>query len=188
MAAEHLPVRYGRIKSWGEKIMSQNTRLAIVVGVLVLVAAILALVGFASQSQTAQAPKTTPQPGMIHLSVDGAFVANLAPADLQKLPAASFVDKEQGKTQGGWWLRDVVRNYVKESSLSPQSKIVITGSRQGTPKNSTLTWAQLLDPANNILFNQGNDGSIKIASTMAGLDTRDTWVQGLTEIAVQTKP
>ena len=169
--------------------MSQKTRTLIVVVVLVLVAVVLAAVGFASQNQVAQAPASTPQPGMIHLSVDGAFVANVVPTDLKALPAGSFVDKEQGKTQSGYWLRDVIRVYVKKTQLSPQSQITVTGVRQGTEKKSaTLTWAQTLDPANNILFAPSNDGqSVKLASTMEGLATRNSWMQGITEIDVKTK-
>ena len=171
--------------------MPQKTRILIIVGALVLVAIILAVVGFVSQSRTAQAPPpsvATPQPGMIHLYVDGAFVANVSPANMQKLPAASFKDKEQGKDQGGWWLRDVIRLYVKESQLSPQSKITVTGTRQGT-KTATITWAETLDPANNLAFDLANDGqSVKLASTLDRLSTRDSWVQGITQIDIQTKP
>jgi len=173
--------------------MSQKTRILIVVGALVLVAIALAIYGFATQKQTAQAPLAlvaTPQPGMIHLFVDGAFVANVSPADMQKLPAASFTDKEQGKPQGGWWLRDVIRLYVKENNLSPNSQITITGSRKGTEKKSaTVTWAQALDPTNNMAFDLASDGqSVKLASTMDQLSTRDQWVQGVTQIDIQTKP
>ena len=168
--------------------MSQKTRILIVVGALVILAIILAVVGFASQSQTAQAPAATPQPGMIHLYVDGTFVANVSPLDMKKLPAASFKDKEQGKEQGGWWLRDVIRLYVKESQLSPQSKITVTGTRQGA-KTATVTWAEALDPANNLAFDLSSDGqSIKLASTLDRLSTRDSWVQGVTQIDIQTKP
>jgi hypothetical protein len=168
--------------------MSQKTRILIVAGALVVLAIILAVVGFVSQSQTAQAPASTPQPGMIHLYVDGAFVANVSPADMKNLPAASFKDTEQGKDQGGWWLRDVIRLYVKESQLSPQSQITLTGTRQGA-KTATVTWAQALDPANNIALDLAGDGqSVKLASTMAGLNTRDQWVQGVTQIDIQTKP
>jgi hypothetical protein len=168
--------------------MSQRTRILIVVGALVILAVILAVVGFASQSQTAQAPAATPQPGMIHLYVDGAFVANVSPADMKNLPAASFKDKEQGKEQGGWWLRDVIRLYVKESQLSPQSKITVTGTRQGT-KTATVTWAEALDPTNNLAFDLAGDGqSVKLASTLDRLSTRDSWVQGVTQIDIQTRP
>ncbi len=173
--------------------MSQKTRILIVVGALLLVAAILTIIGFATQKQTAQAPLATvatPQPGMIHLYVDGAFVANVSPADMQKLPAASFTDKEQGKPQGGWWLRDIIRLYVKESTLSPTSQITITGSRKGTEKKSaTVIWAQVLDPTNNMALDLAGDGqSVKLASTMDKLSTRDQWVQGVTQIDIQVKP
>ncbi|MCL4488263.1 MAG: hypothetical protein M1570_09055 [Chloroflexi bacterium] len=168
--------------------MSQKTRIWIVVAGLVVVAAVLAGVGFLSQNQATQAPATTPQPGMIHLYVNGSFAANLLPAEMQKLPAASFVDKEQGKTQKGYWLRDVLQLYVKENALSPSTQITFTGSRQGTEKSATVTWAETLDPANHILFSPSNDGtSVKIAATMDKLATRDNWIQGLTQIGVQTK-
>jgi hypothetical protein len=169
--------------------MSQKTRMFVVIIALVLIAVILAGIGFISQTQTVQAPATTPQPGMIHLYVDGAFVANLLPAETQKLPAASFVDKEQGKTQSGYWLKDVVRLYVKESALTPTCRITVTGVRQGTEKKSaTVTWAETLDPANNLLLSPSNDGSsVKIAATLDRLSTRDNWIQGLTQIDVQTK-
>lgn len=169
--------------------MSQKTRMLIVIAGLALVAVVLAGIGLVSQTQTAQAPATTPQPGMIHLYVNGAFVANLLPTETQKLTAASFVDKEQGKTQSGYWLRDVIRLYVKESTLSPSTQIIITGVRQGTEKKSaTVTWAETLDPPNNLLFSPSNDGtSVKVASTMDRMSTRDNWIQGLSQIDVGTK-
>ena len=168
--------------------MSQKTRILIVVGALPLIAVILAVAGLASQRQTAQAPAATPQPGKIHLYVDGAFVANVLPEDLKGLAAASFKDKEQGKEQGGWWLRDVIRLYVQETRLSPQSKITVTGTRQGT-KTATITWAETLDPANNFAFDLSGDGqSVKLASTLDRLSTRDSWVQGITQIDIQTRP
>ncbi len=169
--------------------MSQKTRILILVGVIILIGAVLAVIGLAAPNPAAQAPSATPQAGMIHLYVDGNFTANIAPADLAKLPAASFVDKEQGKTQNGYWLRDVVKVYVKESALSPTSQIALSGVRGGTEKKTaTLTWAETLDPANNVLFSPSNDGqSVKVAGTMDKLATRDNWVQGLTQIDVKTK-
>ncbi len=168
--------------------MPQKTRILIVVGALVLVAVVLAVYGLMAQRQTASAPPSTPQPGMIHLYVDGAFAANVSPADMKNLPAASFKDTEQGKDQGGWWLRDVIRLYVKESRLSAQSKLTVTGTRQGI-KTAVVTWAQALDAANNIALDLAGDGqSVKLASTMAGLNTRDQWIRGVTRIDIQTKP
>ena len=170
--------------------MSQKLRILLVVGVLALIAISLAVFGSVAQNQIAQVPITTPQPGMIQLYVDGVFVANLLPTETQKLPAASFVDKEQGKTQSGYWLRDVIRLYVKETSLTASSQIIVTGVRQGTEKKiATLTWVETLDPANGVLFSPSNDGtSVKIAAMMERLSTRNDWVQGLTQIDVKTKP
>ena len=170
--------------------MSQKIRILIVVGALVLVAIVLAIYGFATQKQTAQAPSATPQPGMIHLYVDGTFVANVSSADMQPLPVASFTDKEQGKQQSGRWLRDVVRLYVKESNLSPGSQVTITGLRKETEKkNATVTWAETLDPANNLELSFSSDGqSVKLASTMDKLSMRDQWVQGVAQIDIQIKP
>ena len=172
--------------------MSQTIRILIVVGVLVLVAVGLVIFGTVVQSQMALVPLSTPQPGMIHLYVDGNFVANLSVTDTlrEKLPAGSFVDKEQSKTQSGYWLRDVIRLYVKETSLSATSQVTMTGVRQGTEKKSaTITWAETLDPNNNVLFSPSNDGtSVKIAASMDKLSTRNDWIQGLTQIDVKTKP
>ena len=168
--------------------MSQKTRILIVLGALLLVGAALAIYSLAAQQQTVRAPASTPQPGMIHLYVDGAFAANVSPADMKNLPAASFKDKEQGKEQSGYWLRDVIRLYVQESRLSPQSKITVTGTRQGL-KTATVTWAETLDPANNIALDVATDGqSVKLAGTLDRLSTRDSWVQGVSQLDVQTKP
>jgi hypothetical protein len=82
--------------------ISQKTKMLIVIAALMLVAVVLGGFGLVAQSQTTQAPATTPQAGMTHLYVDGVFVANVLPTETQKLSASSFVDKEQGKTQCGY--------------------------------------------------------------------------------------
>ncbi len=169
--------------------MPQRTRILIVVALFVLIGAGLGAYTLLNMRRIASAPAATPQEGMIHVYVDGTFAANLAPADLEKLPAASFKDVEEGKLQEGWWLRDVVRLYVAESKLTPASKITVAGLRQATAKSYTLTWAQALDPANNFGFDLAGDGqSMKLASTMEGFAVRDAWVQGVNRMDIQTKP
>lgn len=170
--------------------MPQKSRILIVVGALALVAVVLAVYGILAQRSTTSAPASTPQPGMIHLYVDGVFAANVLPADMGQLPAASFKDTEEGKEQGGWWLRDVIKLYVKESKLTPATQITVTGLRKGAEKKSaTVTWAQALDSANNLALDLAGDGqSVKLASTMPGLNTRDQWIQGVSQIDVQVKP
>jgi hypothetical protein len=87
-------------------------------------------------------------------------------------------------------LRDVIRAYVKENTLAPTSQVIVTGICQGTKKKSaTLTWAEVLDSANHVLYSPSNDGaSVKIAATLDRLSTRNDWIQGLTQIDVKTKP
>lgn len=170
--------------------MSQKARVLIVVGFLLLVAIAFGAYGLLAQQRMASLPPATPQPGMVHVYVDGAFVANVAPADLEKLPPASFNDLEEGKAQEGWWLRDVVRLYVKEGQLSPQSEIAVSGVRQASEaKTAVVTWAEALEPANNLAFDLAGDGqSMKLVSTMTRLSTRDQWVQGVNKIEIKTKP
>ena len=168
----------------------QKWRVFALLGVLVLVGAVLGTVGLIEQRRVAQIPAATPQPGRIHLYVDGVFRANIAPDDLKALPAASFTDLEQGKPQEGWWLRDVVRLYVPETSLSSQSSIRVTGlSKDGLGKVAGITWAEALEPANNVAFDLAGDGqSVKLASTLERLSTRNDWVQGVSRLDIHTKP
>jgi len=170
--------------------MSQRNRILIVVGVIVALAAGAAIYGLVLQNQMKNASDDTPQPNMIHLYVDGKFVANVSPAQLNDLPAASFTDTEEGKLQEGWWLHDVVRLYVDESRLTASSEIEVAGVRNttGETKSKTLTWEEATEPANNVIFDLSGDGqSIKLASTMAGFDIRDAWIQGINRIDVRTK-
>jgi hypothetical protein len=169
--------------------MTQRTRILIVLALFILIGAALGAYTLLNMQKIASAPPSTPQPGMIHVYVDGTVTANLAPADLEKLPPSSFNDLEEGKPQEGWWLRDVVRLYVPESKLTPASRITVAGLRQATAKTFTLTWAQAVEPANNVGFDLAGDGqSMKLASTMEGFAVRDAWVQGVNRIDIQTRP
>ena len=171
--------------------MSQNRRLLIIAVVVLLLGAAAALYGVLNQNRLKNAPADNPQPGMIHLYLDDKFVANLSPADLSELPGASFKDAEEGKRPEGWWLRDVVRLYVDEDSLSGSSEITVIGVRQksGETKSAVITWKETLDPDSNVIFDLAGDGqSIKLASTLERLDTRDEWIQGVNRIDIQIRP
>ena len=171
--------------------MSQNTRIIIVVAVILLLAGAVALYGILGQKRLENASQDAPQEGMIHVYVDGKFVANVLPSDLNELPAASFKDIEEGKTQEGWWLRDVALLYVDEGKLSDSSEITVGGVRSttGDVKSATITWAEANDLNNNVMFDLSGDGqAIKLASTLERLDVRDEWVQGVSRIDITTKP
>ena len=170
--------------------MSQNRRLLIVAGVVLVLGAAATLYGVLNQNQLKNAPADSPQPGMIHLYVDDEFVANLSPAELSDLPAASFKDAEESKRQEGWWLRDVLRLYVDEDSLSGSSEITVIGVRQksGETKSAVITWRETLDPDANVMFDLAGDGqSVKLVSALERLDTRDEWIQGVNRIDIQIR-
>ena len=169
--------------------MSQKNRILIIVGVLAIVAVALGLLGWF----LARPPVVTaePEPGRIHVYVDGSFTANVDPIQVSSLPNVSFKDTEQDKTQEGPRLTDVILLYVDESKLQPDSNISVIGIRPSNDqtKEVTLTWAQVADPASNVILDFSAAGdSLKLVSTLPGLDTRDDWVQGIQRIEVTTGP
>ena len=50
-----------------------------------------------------------------------------------------------------------------------------------------LTWEQADSPENNVLFDLSSRGTLKLVSTIAGLDTRDSWVQDVDRIEVEIR-
>ena len=123
-------------------------------------------------------------PGSIPIYVNERLVGAFMASDLDTLEPASFVDAEEGKTQEGWLLRDVLRLYVDNSSLRPQTAIVVSSSSRG--KTAELAWAQVDDPENYVMFDLANKGTIKLVSKMEGLSTRAQWVQDVDKVEVTT--
>ena len=169
--------------------MSQKNRILIIVGVLAIVAIALGLLGWIQTRPPV--PTTEPEPGRIHVYVDGSFAANVDPIQVSALPNASFKDTEQDKTQEGPRLADVILLYVDESKLQSDSSISVIGVQPSNDqtKEVTLTWGQVTDPASNVILDYSAAGdSLKLVSTLPGLDTRDDWVQGIQRIEVRTHP
>lgn len=165
--------------------MSQNKRIVIaVVILLVIVGVILGVDYWQRQQAAAQAPADMP-PGSIPIFMDGKFVASFVPDDLGQLEGASFVDAEEGKTQEGWLLRDVLLLYIKESKLKPDTQITVSSSSR--EKSHTLTWAQVDAQENMVMFDLSGRGTLKLVSKIPGFDIRDAWVQDVDKIEV-TKP
>jgi hypothetical protein len=103
--------------------MSQRSRVLIaVVVVVVLVVVVLAVDRCRRASgEPGQGVEGEPTvaPGSIPIRVDGRLVASFSPDDLEALETVSFVDDEEGKTQEGWLLRDVLRTHLDEQDLDP---------------------------------------------------------------------
>lgn len=162
--------------------MNQNKRILIaVVVLLVIVGIVLGVDTFRRQQAASVAPADMP-PGSIPIFVDGTFVGSFAPDDLNQFEGASFVDAEEGKTQEGWMLRDVLMLYVRENKLRDNTQVTVSSSSR--EKSQTLTWAEVENQDNNVLFDLSGRGTLKLVSTIPGFDIRDSWIQDVDKIEI----
>jgi len=162
--------------------MSQTTRIIVaVVILLVLIGAVLGI-EMVRRGSAAGAVEGTAVPGAIPIYEEGKLVASFSPADLETLEQVSFVDEEEGKTQEGWLLRDVLLLHMDPDRLEPDTAIVVSSSANG--KQAALTWAEVEDPANRVMFDLAGRGTLKLVSTLERLDVRDEWVQDVDRIEV----
>lgn len=162
--------------------MDQKKRILIAGIILVVILGIVLGVDFLQRQQAAaQAPADIP-PGSIPIYVDGSFVASFVPDDLSQLPTASFVDAEEGKTQEGWLLSDVLLFYLGEDNLQDGSQVTVSSSSR--EKSKTLTWAEVENKENNLLFDLAGRGTLKLVSTIPGFDIRDSWIQDVDKIEI----
>jgi hypothetical protein len=168
--------------------MSQRTRIVVAVGVIALIgAAILGLEALRGRlsSGSAAGPEPTVVPGAIPIYLDGKLIASFAPADLEKLTKVSFTDAAEGKLQDGWLLAGILRLHVADSLPETAQINVSSSSRE---KSFQLTWAEVTEPANMVMFDLSNRGTLKLVSVMPGLDDREEWVQDADRIEIVTKP
>jgi methionine-rich copper-binding protein CopC len=165
--------------------MTQRARILIAVGILVvLIAAVLAIEVLRRQSasEPAAGAEVTLAPGSIPIHVDGQLVSGFSPEDLEQMEQVSFVDDEKGKKQEGWLLSDVLTLHVDENALGNDTLIVVSSSSR--EKSVQLTWAEVEEPANMVMFDLSGRGTLKLVSKLEGLDTRDDWVQDVDKIEV----
>jgi hypothetical protein len=162
--------------------MDQKKRIVIaVIILLVIVGGVLGVDYLQRQKSAAQAPADMP-PGSIPIFVNGGFVASFVPDDLSQLQGASFVDAEEGKTQEGWLLKDVLLLYIKPNKLKAETQITVSSSSR--EKSHTLTWAEVENTDNMVLFDLSGRGTLKLVSKIPGFDVRDAWVQDVDKIEV----
>ena len=106
--------------------MDQNKRIVVAFVVLLVIVSIILGVDYFQRQQAASVAPDEMHPGSIPIFVDSKFVASFVPDDLNQLEGASFVDAEEGKTQDGWLLRDVLLLYVKENKLKANTQITVS--------------------------------------------------------------
>jgi hypothetical protein len=160
--------------------MTQKTR--ILVAVIVLIVLVVVVLGVEALRRAQSEP--TLAPGSIPIYLDGKLVGGFVPDDLSQLEQVSFVDAEEGKTQEGWRLSDVLLLHIKERELEPDSIIVVSSSSRN--KSAELTWAEVRDPANWVMFDLSGRGTLKLVSVLERLDIRDEWVQDVDRIEVSS--
>jgi hypothetical protein len=164
--------------------MNQNKHILIAVVILIVIVGVVLGVDFLQrQNAAALAPADIP-PGSIPIFIDGQFVASFVPDDLSQLDSASFVDAEEGKTQDGWLLRDVLLLYLGEDNLQVKTQITVSSSSRG--KGQTLTWAEVEKRENMVMFDLSGRGTLKLISTIPGFDVRDAWIQDVDKVEITT--
>jgi hypothetical protein len=165
--------------------MSQNKRILIAI-LIVLGLSGLVLGVEALRRQTVQSnlppAEVTLAAGAAPIYLNGRLIAGFGPADLSNLQQVSFVEPVEGKSQDGWLLRDVLLLYIPEGQLQPTTAITVSSSSRD--KSTVLTWQEVADPQNWVMFDLSNRGTLKLVSALDKLDSRDEWVQDADKIEV----
>ena len=162
--------------------MTQNKRIFIAVLIFaLLIGAVLGLEALRRRDAAVGDGSITLAPGSIPIYVDGQLAGGFSPDDLEQLKEASFVDAEEGKTQEGWLLRDVLLLHVEREDLADTLINVSSSSRD---KSVQLTWAEVDESANMVMFDLSSRGTLKLISLLERLDVRDEWVQDVDKIEI----
>lgn len=165
--------------------MTQRTRVLIALAILIaIVALVVGVELLRRQGGPSATGEPTLAPGSIPIYLNGQLIAGFTPADLQPLAGVSFVDAEDGVEQEGWLLRDVLLLFLDADELSFDARITVSSSTRG--KSVTLTWAEVQEVENTVMFDLSNRGTLKLVSRLENLDTRDEWVQDVDRIEVTT--
>jgi hypothetical protein len=157
----------------------------ILIGIAVLVIIIGAVLGLDLLRRKRAASQTGDQPaGSVPIYLDDELLAWFQPQDLEKLDQVSFVDQENGKTQEGWMLADTLALHLDPETMAPETQIVVSSSSRG--KSAELSWAEVEQESNLVMFDLSGRGTLKLVSKLEKLDTRDEWVQDVDRIEVVT--
>lgn len=167
--------------------LSQRGRIWMALGIIGLIGVVV-LGGEMLRGRLLTGPTSGPEPtlapGGIPIYLNGRLAASFTPADLGQLEKASFIEPAEGKQQDGWLLRDILLVHLRAEQLKPETQVVISSSSRG--KAAHLTWAEVAEPANMVMFDLSNRGTLKLVSALPKLDAREEWVQDTDRIEVTT--
>jgi len=165
--------------------MNQKTRILIAFGIIILLIGVVIGLDYVRGQRIATQIDASLQPGDIPVYWNGSLRAAFSPADLEPLTPASFIDAEESKTQDGWMLKDILLVYFQENQFSEDTLIkVISTSRE---KSMDLTWAEVSNTDNKVMFDLSGRGTLKLVSLLERLDVRDEWIQDVDRIEISTQ-
>ena len=153
-------------------------RIAIAVGVLVFIFGIVLGVDLLQRSRVADLPA-----GSVPIYIANKLIGGFTPDDLGQLDQVTFKDKEEGKTQEGWLLSDVLLLHIDPESLNADTEITVSSSSR--EKSATLTWDHVKDDKNMVLFDMSSRGTLKLVAKEGTLQAREKWVQDVDRIDIK---
>ncbi|MGD2147957.1 MAG: hypothetical protein PVH41_14780 [Anaerolineae bacterium] len=159
--------------------MNRTRRVLIGVAILIVVGGALLGLEAARRQRLTEADL---EPGSIPIYVEGDLAAAFVADDRERLEQVAFQDEEEGKTQEGWMLRDVLLLHIPRESLTPRTLITVSSSSRG--RSAQLTWAEVDSEENRVMFDLSGRGTLKLVSKLPRLDVRDEWVQDTDRIEV----
>jgi hypothetical protein len=164
--------------------MSRNIRILIALVAILIISALVLSVDWLKRNMSPPPIETsTPlPPGSVPILLNGEVIAGFIPADIEKLTKVSFVDAEEGKIQDGWLLRDILLLYLKPEQFQDETQITVSSSSRD--KSATLSWAEVKEPSNMVMFDLSNRGTLKLVSLLPQLKTRNYWIQDADRIEV----
>lgn len=162
--------------------MEQKKRILLAILILLALAGIVTGVDAWRGAAAANSGGANVATGDVPIYQDGSLVAALKASDLNDLPAAQFTDKEEGKLQEGWLLRDILASYLKTTFWDDTLPIVVSSSAHN--RSIQLTWGEVKNIDNKVMFDLSGRGTLKLVSLMEKLDTRNEWIQDVDRIEV----
>jgi len=162
--------------------LSQSKRIILAVGlIIVLIGVVLGLESLRAKI-IAKEQDVSLNPGDVPVYKDGELLAAINSEDLADLQMVQFTDAEQGKVQEGWLIMDIMDKYFKAKLFPDSLQLVFSSSSRD--KSIALTWDEIADPENMVMFDLSGRGTLKLVSKLEKLDVRDEWIQDVDRIEI----
>lgn len=162
--------------------MSLPKRILISVAILIVLAGTVLALDTWRGKIAAQELNDMVEAGDVPVYMNGELVAAFAAEDLSEMQQVQFTDQEEGKVQEGWRVSSIFEQYFNTKSFSDSLQVTIASSSRD--KSITLTWEEINNPDNMVIFDLSGRGTLKLVSVLEKLDTRDEWIQDVDKIEV----